>query len=136
MKAMEFADYWELPVTGEIVGRCCVDEAFVLEIGQNKRRFVLRIEADFSLAVGGKSVACVPANRESLGPALLLFGRSIVSCRAAKNGALDIVFTEGAALHVGVDHRYEAWELAAETGGLRVVCSAGGLLSIWQPKSS
>jgi Family of unknown function (DUF6188) len=113
-----------------------VDEAFGLEFGVNKRSFLLRIEGRFSVASPGKSVECAPGDRESLGPALALYGKTVESCRATKSGALDIELASGARVRVEPDERYEAWELAGEACGLRVVCGPGGALSIWQPKGS
>jgi hypothetical protein len=67
------------------------------------------------------------------GPVLTLYGETVESCRAAKGGALDIEFAGGTRVHVEPDDRYEAWELAGEAPGLRVVCGPGGALSVWQP---
>ncbi len=133
MHAIDLGDYWELPLKGEVVARCCVDQAFGLEFGVNRRSFVLRIEGKFSVASPGKRVECLPENRASLGPSLALYGETVEFCRAAKSGALDIEFAGGIRVHVEPDDRYEAWELAGEARGLRVVCGPGGALSIWQP---
>lgn len=136
MRAIDCGDYWELPLKGEAIARCCVDEAFGLEFGVNKRSFLLRIEGRFSVASADKQIECVPGNRESLGPSLTLYGKTVEFCRAAKNGALDIELAGGARVHVGPDERYEAWELASEDRGLRVVCGPGGALSVWQPNGN
>jgi len=133
MYAIDRGDYWELPLRGEAVARCYVDEAFGLEFGINRRSFVLRIEGSFSVTSSGKRVEFSPEYRESLGPSLALYGETVESCRAAKSGALDLEFAGGTSVHVEPDDRYEAWELCGEARGLRVVCGAGGALSIWQP---
>jgi hypothetical protein len=133
MQAIDHVDFWELPLKGEAVARCCVDEAFGLEFGINKRSFVLRIEGMFFVTSSGKRSECSPEHRESLGPSLALYGETVEYCRAAKSGVLDIVFAGGRSLRVEPDERYEAWELGAGAGGLRVVCGPGGGLSIWQP---
>jgi len=134
MHAIDRGDHWELPLKGETVARCCVDEAFGLEFGVNRRSFVLRIEGTFSVTSYGQRVEFSPEQRESLGPCLALYGKTVESCRAGKSGALDIgFFVGGTSVRVMPDDSYEAWELVGEAHGLRVVCGPGGALSIWQP---
>lgn len=134
MRAIDRGDYWELPLQGEGIARCWVDEAFGLDFGVKKRSFVLRIAGTFSVTSSGKQAEFSPGERGALGPSLALYGETVESCRAAKTGTLDIEFAGGTSMHVEPDERYEAWELAAEARGLRVVCGPGGSLSIWQPR--
>lgn len=49
IRAIGRGDYWKLPLKGEAVARCGVDEAFGLEFGIDKRSFVLRIEERCSI---------------------------------------------------------------------------------------
>ena len=68
-----------------------------------------------------------------LGPALSTIGKAIASARAYKDGCLEVHFADASTLSVKPGAEYEAWEIAG-TGGLRVVCTPGGSLSIWQPE--
>lgn len=133
MHAIDCGQYWELPLKGEAVSRCGVDEAFELEFGIDRRSFALRIEGSFSVISLGRRLEVSPEEPESLGPSLALYGQTVESCRATKRGLLDLEFVGGASVHVEPDDRYEAWELGGGTHGLRVVCGPRGVLSIWQP---
>jgi hypothetical protein len=117
-----------------MVARCWVDEAFGLEFGLNIRTFRLSIEGRFSVLLSGKRVECSAEQRESLGPALGLYGRTVDLCEAEKSGGLNLVFAGGATVRVDPDTEYEAWELAGVPKGVRVVCGPEGVLSIWQPR--
>ncbi len=134
MNAIDRGDHWELPLKGQVVARCFVDQAFGLEFGINVRRFVLRIEGRFSVYSSVAEAECLPDALQSLGPTLQIYAQTVESCHAAKTGALEIEFAGGMRVHVEPDEQYEAWELADDSSELRVVCNPGGSLSIWQPK--
>jgi hypothetical protein len=133
MNAIDKGDYWELPLGGEPVARCCVDLAFVLEFGTHSRTFLLRMD-DFTLDGPTGSVEHSMTHRDDLGPSLTLIGKTVECARAHKSGTLEIQFTDSTIMRVEPDKDYEAWQLAAETSGLLVVCGPGGALSIWQPR--
>ena len=73
-----------------------------------------------------------PAHPTALGPALSTLGKTIAVAKVYKDGYLAVHFADGSMLSVKPDAAYEAWEIAG-TGGLHVVCTPGGSLSIWQP---
>jgi len=59
-------------------------------------------------------------------------GKTIAAAKVYKDGCLEVHFADGSMLSVKPDVAYEAWEIAG-TGGLHVVCTPGGSLSLWQP---
>ncbi len=85
------------------------------------------------LTQGGRYLLLFLHRKLPLGPALSTIGKAIASVRAYKNGCLEVHFADASTLSVKPDAEYEAWEIAG-TGGLRVVCTPGGSLSIWQPE--
>lgn len=134
MSAIDRGDSWELPIGGEVVARCCVDRAFSIEFGRNTMKYALRMEGAFSISDGGEVKQLSAERPEALAPALLLFGKEVRSCHAAKRGSLDIAFTDGVRLRVEPDESFEAWEMSG-VDGLRMVSGPGGALSVWQPSS-
>jgi hypothetical protein len=122
MKALDRGAYWDVPLEGEVVARCYIDEAFALELGEKARRFLIRIEGDFSVTSSGERIELSPRDRESLGSALGLYGKTVRSCKASKGGALDVEFGDGSSLHVEPNTNHEAWELSGE-GGLRLAAN-------------
>jgi len=59
-------------------------------------------------------------------------GKIIAAAKVYKDRCLEVHFADGSMLSVKPDVAYEAWEIAG-TGGLHVVCTPGGSLSLWQP---
>ena len=132
-QVVEHGDHWVVPLEGKTVTRCLVDHAFGIELWERNSTTTIRIEGDFVFQGYGGEHQLSPAYPTALGPALSTIGKAIVSARACKDGCLDVHFADGSTLSVKPDPEYEAWEIVG-TGGLRVVCTPGGSLSIWQPE--
>jgi len=129
---VEYSDYWVVPLQGKTVTRCLVDYAFGLEMWECGGTTTIRLEGDFVLQEPGGLNRLSPAHPTALGPALSALGKIIAAAKVYKDGCLEVHFADGSMLSVKPDATYEAWEIAG-TGGLHVVCTPGGSLSIWQP---
>ena len=130
---VEHGDHWVVPLQGKTVTRCLVDHAFGIELWEREGTTTIRIEGGFVFQGHGEEHQLSPAHPTTLGPALSTIGNAVTSARAYKDGCLKVHFTDGSILSVKPDAAYEAWEIAG-TRGLRVVCTPGGSLSIWQPE--
>lgn len=130
---VEHGDHWVVPLQGKTVTRCLVDRAFGLELWERAGITTIRIEGDFVFQGQGAEYQLSPAHPTALGPVLSTVGKAVTSARAYKDGCLEVHFADGSNLSVKPEAAYEAWEIAGK-GGLRVVCTPGGSLSIWQPE--
>ena len=129
---VEYSDYWVVPLQGKTVTRCLVDYAFGLELWEYGGTTTIRLEGGFVLQEPGGEYQLSPARPTALGPALSTLGKTIAAAKVYKDGYLEVHFADGSMLSVKPDAAYEAWEIAG-IGGLHVVCTPGGSLSIWQP---
>ncbi len=129
---VECSDYWVVPLQGKTVTRCLVDHAFGLELWECAGTTTIRLEGDFVLQEPGGEYPLSPAHPTALGPALSALGKTVATAKVYKDGCLEVHFADGSILSVKPDVAYEAWEIAGP-GGLHVVCTPGGSLSIWQP---
>lgn len=130
LKPIEHADYWEIPVQGQGVTRCCIDYAFRFDsIGQHT--IGVRIEAPFSLKIAGEEhLFHTEKQVTDLGLALSILHQTVISFSIFNNGRLEVCFGNDISLTVLPDSNYEAWEFWAEQG-VQFVCLPGGGLSIW-----
>lgn len=131
-QVVEHGDYWVVPLEGKTVTRCLVDHAFGLELWEREGTTTIRIEGGFVFQEPGREYQLSPAQPTALGPALSTIGKTIASAKVCKDGCLEVHFADGGTLSVKPDVAYEAWEIVGP-GGLRMVCTPGGSLSIWQP---
>ena len=131
-QVVEHGDYWLVPLEGKTVTRCLVDHAFGLELWECAGTTTIRLEGDFVFQEPGGEYLLSPAHPTALGPALSAIGKTVAAAKVYKDGCLEVHFADGSTLSVKPDAAYEAWEIAS-TGGLRMVCTPGGSLSIWQP---
>ena len=129
---VERGDYWLVPLQGKTVTRCLVDHAFGLELWECESTTTIRLEGDFVLQEPSGEYQLSPAHLTALGPALSALGKTVAAAKVYKDGCLEVHFADASTLSVKPDAEYEAWEIAG-TGGLRVVCTPGGSLAIWQP---
>lgn len=130
---IEHQDHWILPLHGMSVTRCCLDQAFGIELWEQESQITIRIEGAFSLRILDQEYNLSPEHLAEIGPAFWILHKTIDSALAYKDGKLVLGFSDGSRLSVEADPQYEAWE-AVGTGGLRVICVPGGSLSIWQPR--
>ena len=129
---VEHGDHWTVPLQGKTVTRCLMDRAFGMELWERDGITTIRIEGEFVFQGDGGEHRLSPAHPTAFGPILSTMGKAVASAKACKARCLTVHFTDGSLLSVQPDVAYEAWEIAG-TGGLRVVCTPGGSLSIWQP---
>jgi hypothetical protein len=110
-----------------------VDHTFGIELWEREGTTTIRIEGAFVVKGHDGEQQLSPACPTALGPALAILGQAVTSARAYKDGCLTVHFADGSSLSVNPEAAYEAWEIAG-TGGLRVVCTPGGRLALWQPE--
>lgn len=125
-------DHWVMPLQGIMVTRCCIDSAFGIEFWESDKTTTIRIAGPFVLQEQGAAQHLSPEHPKTLGPALSLIGKTVTAVHASKDGCLAASFADGSSLSVAPDAEYEAWEVVSSKG-LRVVCTPGGSLSLWQP---
>ena len=129
---VEYRDYWLMPLQGKMITRCLVDSAFGIELWDSDSTITIRIEGSFTFREQGTDQLLSPEHPTALGPVLATVGKTVTAVRACKNGRLEVHFGDGSGLSVEPDAEYEAWEIVS-SGGLRVVCTPGGSVSVWQP---
>lgn len=99
--------------------------------------YLIRIESPFTLTLGNRTFDWSPDNHSatSFEPVTQLIGQVISESTVDDTGALTVVFDSGDFLQVESDANYEAWTIAGP-GGMLIVCSPGGELSIWHADES
>ena len=108
---VETADGWILPLAGRVVTKCLVDFAFTLHFWvTGDAHALIRIGGAFELATDGHRLQLEPEAPTELGPALGLHQREVQRAFAARDGSLEVTFTDGTVLRVLPDPAYEAWE--------------------------
>lgn len=128
---VEYEEHWDLPrLAGQVVIRCLVDHAFTLRFSPHEEKVEIRIEGPFKIRESnGEEFLMIPEETLSLGPALRVFQREVVSARAYKYGRLQVLFSDGSSLQVDADQEYEAWGFAS--GRQRIISTPGGNLAVW-----
>ena len=129
---VEHGNHWIVPLQGKTVTRCLVDHVFGMELWEREGTTTIRIEGDFVVKDHNGEHQVSPTCPPALGPALSTLGKVVTAARAYKDGCLTVHFADRSSLSVKPDAAYEAWEIAG-TDGLRVVCTPGGHLALWQP---
>jgi hypothetical protein len=132
----ERGDRWLLPVAGQQITRCCADYAAVLLLLENGVEF--SIEAEFLLILPtGQHHALNPEADYglALAPILGTRRRNVAQGAAFKDGRLVLDIDDGSRIEVPADHKYESWNLTGP-GGLMIVSTPGGDLSIWSSRDS
>lgn len=132
----ELSDRWLLPVAGQQITRCCADYAAVLLLLENGVEF--SIEAEFFLTLPtGQHHALNPEadNGLALAPILGTRRRNVAQGTAFKDGRLILDIDDGSRIEVPANHKYESWNLTGP-GGLMIVSTPGGDLSIWSSRGS
>jgi hypothetical protein len=122
-------------LVGWQVRRCYVDRRFGLVLaesaGADASKALLSFNGHVQLTAGSDSeVLDVRDPKESLGPLLGVYERTISACTIAEDGKLVIAFENGWTLRCDPDPGYEAWELRADSEC--VVCQPGGGISVRQ----
>lgn len=120
-----------LSLKGLSIARCVVDVAgFALQAFARDGTIELRIETPFVLADLGPTLELDPTVPKSLGPAFALLGATVTSAKVSAEGRLALAFNDRRAMAIAPSERFEAWQLIGPRG-IKVVCRAGGGVSIW-----
>jgi len=126
---------FDFKVVGFVVSRCIVDFGYTLDMSSGRRNATLRIDVPFEVYIEGRVLRCDAAtHREALGPALLLFRRSVEVMWIADDDTLHITFSDEASLSVPRDPDFESWTFNGPDGTL-VVAGPGSRLSVFGPPS-
>lgn len=136
-KAIEKSDRYILPLANRRVSRLYLDFAFGLCFWDSGPKLEIRIEGKMRLSRGKETeILADPANPETLGPLLVLFGRTVNLAHAFKDGRLKVEFEENTVLQIDAGEKFEPWELVSEGGvnGLRLISMPGGSIAFWQAK--
>lgn len=124
----------ELPLVGAEVAQFRIGTSLAILFQSSSGWAHLSIGARLLLHFHDKSVTLETRDAALLGPVLQLVGSPVSAAFVGSDGSLTLRFAGGEAITVPVDPLYESWELSTE-GGLRIVCTAGGELTIWSPSS-
>ncbi len=129
---IEMADHWVIPLGGKTVTQIRIDYAFSLIIWESRDLdFAVRIEGRFIFQVGNEEYALdAEEGAHTLCPALAIFGKTIQSALAHKDGTLELTFSDDSRVLVPPDPQYEAWEVSGP-GGMLLVSLPGGSLAVW-----
>jgi len=120
----------DLRLSGKVVSRCCVDNAFILEILEKEAMTSIRIGGLMDMELAGDRLTLSGERPAEAGRACILMGKTIEHAVGRSDGSLEIAFTDGSRLDVPVDPHYEAWEASADDGFM-VVSLPGGRLAVW-----
>jgi hypothetical protein len=128
----ELPDRWLLPYRGMRVTQIRIDQSltFVLD---GRACIVVGCPAMLthgSARAPGVQPVFLNPGQQDVAPALALFGATVHSRVAFKNGTLRVV-CGGIHLTVRPDPELEAWNTSGP-GDLRVVCAPGGGLAVWR----
>ena len=132
---IEEDDRYVLPLAGRSVSQIQVDFRFGLCFYANGPNAEIAIEGKIRLLANGQEAVFDPNNPSSMGPLLILFGKSVVWAHAFKNGALKVLFEGDLLLEVDPGEKYEPWEVSANDG-LKIVSLPGGELAYWKSLAS
>ncbi|MGB8939686.1 MAG: DUF6188 family protein [Streptomyces sp.] len=132
-KLTRITDGWRLPFGGLEVSQLRIDHTLTLRLGPDAW---ITIETPAHLKRAGETLPStaspthIDPGTQNVGPALALFGASLVSALAFDDGRLVLDFAGGARLLAGPDPDYEAWNVG-DAEGLKIVSLPGGELAIW-----
>ena len=133
---VETADGWILPLAGRVVTKCLVDFAFTMDFWVARDDLAtIRIGGAFELATDGHRLQLEPEAPTELGPALGLHQREVQRAFAARDGSLEVTFTDGTVLRVPANPSYEAWDAHFKDGAI-LVSQPGGRVAYWSARPS
>ena len=133
---VETADGWILPLAGREVTRCLVDFAFTLQFWVTRDDLAqITIGDAFEIATATRRIHLKPQPPTELGPALGLHQRVVQHAFAARDGSLEVTFTDGTVLRVLANPSYEAWDAHFKDGAM-LVSQPGGRVAYWSARPS
>ncbi|HET7056203.1 MAG TPA: DUF6188 family protein [Thermomicrobiales bacterium] len=129
----ELSDRWILPLAGQTVTRCCVDDALNIELSEaGSSEATIQIIGALDLQLRGRTWRLDPqGDAVALAPALALVGLTVDHAEAFKDGTLNVAFRDGSSFQVAPDRDYEAWVFAGRTGA-KAVSLPGGDIAVWR----
>ena len=127
------SDSWLLPLAGQQITRCCVDNEAVRVLCRNM--IEISIGEPFTLVTtdGHRRTLDPGGDAMDLAPVLQIMRQVIREGTAFTDGRLELDFSDGSCIKVPPGRDFEAWTLAGPGGpdGLKVVSIPGGDLAIW-----
>lgn len=123
-----------LPLAGSQVDQIRIGGGLSILFSKEFTWSTLGIHSWFELRRRDHAVSLLSGTVEpvALAPLLELVGTRVDSATVEEREELRLDFANGTSLRVLVDPKFEAWEFAA-SDGQRVVCAAGGELTVWSP---
>ena len=123
-----------LPLGECVVARCLVDWRVTVELHSAREQFSLRIEAPFSVSVGGGERVVLQPGEDRVGMGTRgILRRCVVAAAAQENGRLDVTFSDAVTLQVDSHPTLQAWTLTG-SGGLMIAATPGGGLLVRLPE--
>jgi hypothetical protein len=138
MELIRRPDGYVLPVSGQRITRCCIDNEAVVLLLINMLE--IRISEPFTLASSNGDVHLLNPDPSletmRLSPILGVMRKTITEGIAFEDGALALTFDDGKRIEVPPGSEYEAWTLAGPGGpnGLKIVSTPDGGLAIWEDR--
>ncbi|MGH3401065.1 MAG: DUF6188 family protein [Streptosporangiaceae bacterium] len=133
MKLLPQEGSWLLPVAGQLITRCCVDNEAVRLLCLNAVE--VSVSQPFSLHIpeGRSYLLNSGGPAPALAPVLRVMRQEVRKGTAYHDGRLDIEFKDGSRINVPSSKDFEAWEATGPGGvdGLKIVSIPGGDLAIW-----
>lgn len=133
----ELEDRWVLPIAGDVVHRCCIDEAVTIELsdGDTADATILILGTfEFQSAERHWDKFWRPSSKRQairFAPGHALSGLKVERAEAHKDGTLDMSFGDGSRLRVLRHAKYEAWEFIGRHGA-KAIALPGGDVAIWR----
>lgn len=128
-------DGGELPLAESEVTRCCFDYGTSLLFLRDHEDYELRLQTSFSLVTSTGIHQIEPEDLSTVAVMLRVIRLEVAHAACSGEGALSISFTDGTAIHVEPDPRYEAWTFNGPNG-LLIVALPGGGLAIWDERDT
>src|SRR5881396_2134893 len=97
----------ELPITGHLLSRCCIDWAITLEFLDGFPETRIRIGGLFSLREGATELTINPEDPLSAGKSVVVVRKKAAGGVALGDGTLNLEFTDGMQLVVPPRPAYE-----------------------------
>jgi hypothetical protein len=130
---VEHENYWILPLEGKRVSRFLIDRELKLEfLEPEDEETTIIIGGEFQLEIDGRVHVLNAEQPTGLCPIFALYGATVQSALAFKDGKLEVKFWEGAKIKAMPHPDFESWQVTG-VRWLRVVCGPGGDLAIWKP---
>ncbi|WP_141718033.1 DUF6188 family protein [Nocardia altamirensis] len=124
----------QLKIVGQQISKVTSGFTVTMEIGP-LAEFELQIEGELSFRTpAGAVLNALSGSYAEIGSGLeAIVGSTVTRADASEVDGLSLEFDSGAAIHVPVHPKYEAWGLAGVDGS-RVICLPGGEFAIWSAR--